>query len=183
MFQLWLQLFTDGNLSRHAAAVYESKKPFKCIICDYNCSQKGNLATHFALVHEEKKSFKCSTCGYNCSKKAQSTRHIAAAHEKNVAVLFVIRVFQKEEAWQHTFHQFIMATNHSSVPIVIKAVHWSTTCLGNLKQFMKAKTINMFHLWLQDFNKTVFDYTYCIHLWGQETIPVYCLWFQMFSKR
>ena len=85
-------------MSRHAAAVYESKKPFKCIICDYNCSQKGNLATHFALVHEEKKSFKCSTCGYNCSKKAQSTRHIAAAHEKNVAVLFVIRVFQKEEA-------------------------------------------------------------------------------------
>ena len=82
-------------MSRHAAAVHEDKK---CIICDYNCSQKGNLATHIALLHEEKKSFKCSTCGYNYSKKAESTGHVAAAHDENIAVLFVIRVFQKEEA-------------------------------------------------------------------------------------
>ena len=27
---------------------------------------------------------------------------------------------------------------------MIKAVHWSSTCLGNLQQFMKAKTIHMF---------------------------------------
>ena len=33
----------------------EGKKPFKCDICDYSCSQIGNLEKHVASVHENKK--------------------------------------------------------------------------------------------------------------------------------
>ena len=32
-----------GSLTKHVASVHEGKKPFKCEICDYKCTQSGHL--------------------------------------------------------------------------------------------------------------------------------------------
>ena len=55
--------------------VHEKKKPFKCDICDYSCSQKGNMKKHAESVHERKKSFKCDICDYSCSQKGTMKKH------------------------------------------------------------------------------------------------------------
>ena len=49
-------------MNNHVASVHDNKKPFKCEICDYRCSQKGDLSKHFTAVHEKKKPFKCEIC-------------------------------------------------------------------------------------------------------------------------
>ena len=36
-------------------SIHEGKKPFKCSICDYSCSE--NLNRHISSVHEVKKPF------------------------------------------------------------------------------------------------------------------------------
>ena len=38
----------------HITSVHEGKKPFKCSICDYKCSQKGQLTKHISSNHEIK---------------------------------------------------------------------------------------------------------------------------------
>ena len=42
-------------MNKHVASIYEEKKPFKCDICDYECSQKGSMNRHTATVHKGKK--------------------------------------------------------------------------------------------------------------------------------
>ena len=37
------------------------KKPLKCQICNYRCSQKGTLKRHVAFIHEGKKPVKFKT--------------------------------------------------------------------------------------------------------------------------
>ena len=68
-----------STMNVHVASVHERKKPFKCNICDYSCSQKGNMERHVSMVHEKKKPFKCDICDYNCSEKGSLNRHVACA--------------------------------------------------------------------------------------------------------
>ena len=37
-------------MKQHVLSVHEGKKPFKCDICDYSCSQKGHMKTHVATA-------------------------------------------------------------------------------------------------------------------------------------
>ena len=48
----------------HVVSVHEGKKPFRCNICDYSCSQKSNMKSHVTYVHEGQKPFKCDICDY-----------------------------------------------------------------------------------------------------------------------
>ena len=50
------------GLKMHKLSVHDGKKPFKCEVCDYSCSQKGHLNRHIASVHEGMKPFKCEKC-------------------------------------------------------------------------------------------------------------------------
>ena len=68
-------------MKSHVASVHEGKKPFKCDICDYSCSQKGHMKTHVESVHEGKKSFKCDICDYSCSQKSGMKTHVESVHE------------------------------------------------------------------------------------------------------
>ena len=36
-------------------SVHEKEMPNKCLICDFNCSQKGNSKVHTESVHEKTK--------------------------------------------------------------------------------------------------------------------------------
>ena len=56
-------------MAEHIGAIHEGKKPFRCDICDYRCSQKSSLTRHIAQVHERKRPFKCEICDYSCSRK------------------------------------------------------------------------------------------------------------------
>ena len=69
-------LANKTTLAQHIK-IHEGKKPFRCDICDYSCSQKSNMKTHVASVHEEKKPFKCNICEYGCSTKSILNKHIA----------------------------------------------------------------------------------------------------------
>jgi hypothetical protein len=42
-------------MTKHVLSVHEEKKPFKCEICYYSCSENGSLNKHFIPFHEEKK--------------------------------------------------------------------------------------------------------------------------------
>ena len=42
-------------------SVHEGKKPFRCEVCDYSCTEKRNMIRHISLVHEGKKN-KCDIC-------------------------------------------------------------------------------------------------------------------------
>ena len=55
-------------LNLHIDSVHEKKKPQKCSIFDYSCSQKGGLNFHIDSVHEKKKQ-KYSLCDSRFSKK------------------------------------------------------------------------------------------------------------------
>ena len=61
-------------------SVHEEKKPFKCDICDYRCSQKSNMNKHVASVHEGKKPFKCDICDYSFSQKSVMKSHVESVH-------------------------------------------------------------------------------------------------------
>ena len=71
---------TEINIE-NVASVCEDKRPIKCTICNYNCSQKDILNNHIASVHEGKKPFICSTCNYSCLRKGRLTKHIESVHE------------------------------------------------------------------------------------------------------
>ena len=47
-------LHKKGDMNRHIASVHDETKPYKCAICDYNCSLKSYMKKHVASVHEEK---------------------------------------------------------------------------------------------------------------------------------
>ena len=49
---LWLQICTKGRFD--STSVHEGKKPFKCSICNYNCSQKANLTPLIASIHKDR---------------------------------------------------------------------------------------------------------------------------------
>ena len=71
-----------SKLKRHVESVHEENKSYKCVICDYSCSQKDYLKRHFESVHEGKKPFKCEICKYSCSKKSTMKMHTKSIHEK-----------------------------------------------------------------------------------------------------
>ena len=72
-------LANKTTLAQHIK-IHEGKKPFRCDICDYSCSQKGNMKTHVASVHVVKKPFKCDICDYSFSLKNIMKRHIITVH-------------------------------------------------------------------------------------------------------
>ena len=45
----------QNTIKSHVASVHEKKKPFKCDICGYSCSQKSSMNIHVESVHKEKK--------------------------------------------------------------------------------------------------------------------------------
>ena len=79
-------------MNQHVATVHEGKKPFKCDICNFSCSQKSNMKKHVAAVHEGNKPFKCAICDYSFFNMLQQfmkeknrlnvTYVITAAHKK-----------------------------------------------------------------------------------------------------
>ena len=36
---------------RHVASIHEEKRPFKCEICDYSCTEKRDISRHVGSVH------------------------------------------------------------------------------------------------------------------------------------
>ena len=87
-------------MKTHVAHVHEGKKPFKCDLCDYSCSQKDTMKRHVVLVHEEKKPFKCDICDYRCSLKGTMKTHVVLVHEekKHSNVTFVTTTVLKRVA-------------------------------------------------------------------------------------
>ena len=56
------QSFLKGNFIKNLLLfMKERKKPLKCQICKYRCSQKGTLKRHVAFIHEGKKPVKFLT--------------------------------------------------------------------------------------------------------------------------
>ena len=78
-----LSFFEKFNLTRHIKSVHEENKPYRCSICDHNCSLKSSLKTHIESVHEEKTMHKCWICAYQCSKKSNLKRHVESLHENS----------------------------------------------------------------------------------------------------
>ena len=66
----------------HIASVHEGKKPFKCQICDYSCTQKTDMTHHVSFVHEKKEPFKCDICSYSCFLKHDIKKHLESVHEE-----------------------------------------------------------------------------------------------------
>ena len=56
-------------MNARVKSVHEKKKPFKCDICEYSCSQMSRLNLDLELVHGEKKLFKCDICDYSFFQK------------------------------------------------------------------------------------------------------------------
>ena len=46
-------------LKSHVESVHENRKPHKCTVCNYSCSQKSTLKMHVVSVHENEKPYKC----------------------------------------------------------------------------------------------------------------------------
>ena len=85
MWHMWLQLFAKGWLKKNIVSVHEGKKPFKCDICDYRCSQKVNMNRHVASVHEEKKPFKCEICDATFTQKSSLKTHMTNIHQEKTS--------------------------------------------------------------------------------------------------
>ena len=75
--------FSKDNFNKQFAFVYERKKPLKCQIWNYRCSQKGKLKRQIVFIHDgkeplntltrnvalfmrEKIPFNCQLCGETC---------------------------------------------------------------------------------------------------------------------
>ena len=58
----------------------KDKKPIKCDICNYSCSEKKDLKKHVEAVHEGKKPFKCDLCDASFTQKGGMNRHVATVH-------------------------------------------------------------------------------------------------------
>ena len=96
------------NLNQHVASVHEGIKPFKCEVCDCNCSWKGQLNqmkkrshsnvkfvnTAFQLrmtsinlllqfMEDIRLPFKCLVCERSFSNKSDLNQHVATVHEGN----------------------------------------------------------------------------------------------------
>ena len=67
-------------MKTHIESVHEIKKPFKCDICEYRCSQKNDMKRHIESVHEKKEPFKCDICDQKFNRKTNMTRHVATVH-------------------------------------------------------------------------------------------------------
>ena len=88
---------------------YESKKPFKCEICDYSYAQSTTLKRHHESVHEKTKLFKCEICDYSCAQSITLRRHHEAVHEGTLTKLvhyymliknIIIFIFMKKRIWR-----------------------------------------------------------------------------------
>ena len=71
------------HLKEHNEAVHEGKKPYKCVICDYNTSDKDHLNRHIEAVHEGKLQFNCYKCEFSSIYKVGLQKHILCVHEEN----------------------------------------------------------------------------------------------------
>ena len=47
------------------------KKPYKCDVCKYTCTDKSN----FTRIHTGEKPYKCSMCSYACNNISNFTKH------------------------------------------------------------------------------------------------------------
>ena len=68
-FKCVTAVLKNCNMTQNVVSVHESKKPFKCDICEFICSQSGKLNHHVASVHDGKKAYKCDICNYSFSQK------------------------------------------------------------------------------------------------------------------
>ena len=73
--------FSLHELIQHVSTTHEKKKPFKCDICDYICSQKSDMKRHVKSVHEGKRPFKCDICNASFAQKEKLKSHILSVHE------------------------------------------------------------------------------------------------------
>ena len=53
---------SGGVLKKHINSVHNGKKPYKCTICEHNCSTNTQLNVHISAVHEGNKPHKCLNC-------------------------------------------------------------------------------------------------------------------------
>ena len=87
-----------SSLNKYTASVHEGKKPFKCQICDFNCSYteeeensqmwcmwiqllSQGLNDYLFTVNEMKKPFICGSCEVTFSREVNLKRHIALVHD------------------------------------------------------------------------------------------------------
>ena len=95
VFEICCKMFTYKTVLKQHIGVHEGKKPYKCDICAYCCSQKGTMNRHVAFVHERKETFKCEICDYSCYQKQGMIIHVESVHEvkSHSNVIFVTTAF------------------------------------------------------------------------------------------
>ena len=139
----------QSNIKRHLASVHEGKKPFKCDICDYICSQKMDMNRHIASVHEGKKPFKCVICDYSCSQKGNMSTHVASVHEGTkpfkcdicdyICSLKTVMLHQimKEKSHSNVTLRCWLGEN---IPVMRKFYHLRSSCLpfSNIHNWLKS---------------------------------------------
>ena len=54
-------------MAPNTESVHETKKIFKCLICDNTFTQSGSLNRHIKTVHVGKKQFVCEKCDSDSS--------------------------------------------------------------------------------------------------------------------
>ena len=67
-------MYTEGSFDEAYANPHQ-RKPFKCDLWDYKCTQKGHLMKHM-LTHTKEKPFKCDYCDFKCAVKSNWMQHM-----------------------------------------------------------------------------------------------------------
>ena len=69
-------------MAPNTESVHETKKIFKCLICDNTFTQSGSLNRHIKTVHVGKKQFSCEKCDSEFIRKHDLKLHTKTVHEE-----------------------------------------------------------------------------------------------------
>ena len=69
-------------MAPNTESVHETKKIFKCLICDNTFTQSGSLNRHIKTVHVGKKQFACEKCDSEFIRKHDLKLHTDTVHEE-----------------------------------------------------------------------------------------------------
>ena len=112
-----------------------------------NFSWKDVLKIHIERVHEKRKPNKCTICDYSCSERGNLKNILNQFMRKwsHTIAQFVILVFIEYNNWEKILNQFMRKRDHTIAPFVtldfLKRDIWKNIC----NQFMKKRSDEMIY--------------------------------------
>jgi len=76
------QCTSKASLDKHVHLVHKKERPFACQVCQRRFGQKVHLNVHMNAVHLKDRPFHCDECGYAAATKGLVQKHVSTVHRK-----------------------------------------------------------------------------------------------------